>query len=99
MNRILSKMTKILIYIRDLLEARELSQMIGPFLDPLNAVLKDLDLDLILDDLIPEQPTVWVSFEFPGSNGEILPLLFQVPLKGVKELGILGLYSPPFGIL
>ena len=73
--------------------------MVGPFLDPLNAVLEDPDLNLILDDLTPEHLTVWVGLEFPGSNGEILPLLFQVPLKGIEEVGVLGLYSPPLHIL
>ena len=73
--------------------------MIGSVLDPLNAVLEDPDLNLILDGLIPDQPTVWVGFEFPGSNVEILPLLLQVPLKGVEEVGVLGLYSPPLDIL
>ena len=65
--------------------------MISSVLDPLNAVLEDLDLGLILDDLVSEQPIVWVGTQSPGPNADVLLLLLQVPLKGAEELGDLGL--------
>ena len=49
--------------------------MIGSVLDPQDAVLDHSNLGLSLDDLVSEQPVVWVGAEFPGPNTDVLLLL------------------------
>ena len=69
-------MKRILIYTCGTLEIRDLSQMIGSVLDPLDAVLDNSNIVLSLDDLVSEQPVVWVGAELPGQNTKVLLLLF-----------------------
>ena len=73
--------------------------ILSSVLDPLDAVLDDPNLGLSLDDLVSEQPVVWVGSEFPGPNADVLLLLLQVPLKGAEKWGVLGLYSSPLDVL
>ena len=62
-------------YTRRTLEIRDLSQMIGSVLDPLDAVLDDSSLGLSLDYLVSEQPVMWVGAELPSPNTDVLLLL------------------------